>query len=239
MQTKTHYQLLGISPTADEAEIRRAYDVRMQQLAGSGSVQLEAVRKAHAVLADPIRRAVYDASLRNQDQGMTPPPEPVARREGAGQRWLMVLAGVALLGAGLFWLSQRPKSAPKPALPTATEPAIVVDGVAATPDEIAEANASIETRRNGLAQQKWSERTRLENRKSQLGTELAVMMMDGQRLPPDADQASIDYVERKRAALEHEIAWLKARLEEIDHVELPMAAKGELAPAKEYTPPSE
>lgn len=237
MQTKTHYQLLGISPTADEAEIRRAYDVRMQQLAGSGSVQQEAVRKAHAVLADPIRRAVYDASLRNQDQGMTPPPAPVARREGAGQRWLMVLAGVALLGAGLFWLSQRPKPAAKPALPVASEPAIVVDGIAATPDEIAEANASIESAHNGLWQRKWAERTDVEDRLSQLQREMDIARLEGQRSSVEEDADAREAAERQQAAWEHEQEWLKARLEAINASELAMAKQGTLAPIQRYTPP--
>jgi hypothetical protein len=74
----THYDRLGVSPTATASELRAAYYRRARELhpdtVGSGGparprppaggVDMAAVNEAWRVLSDPGRRALYDASLR-------------------------------------------------------------------------------------------------------------------------------------------------------------------------------
>jgi curved DNA-binding protein CbpA len=65
---ETHYQRLGVAPTAAAADIKAAY----RELArlnhpdltnGSGSDDMAAVNEAWRVLGDPERRRAYDATL--------------------------------------------------------------------------------------------------------------------------------------------------------------------------------
>ncbi len=65
---ETHYQRLGVSPTAAAADIKAAYRelarLNHPDLAnGSGSADMAAVNEAWRVLGDPERRAAYDATL--------------------------------------------------------------------------------------------------------------------------------------------------------------------------------
>jgi molecular chaperone DnaJ len=73
----THYDTLGVQPSASEGEIRdayrrlaREYHPDRQASAGSaaGSDSMPAINEAYRVLNDPARRAVYDASLRPSAQ---------------------------------------------------------------------------------------------------------------------------------------------------------------------------
>ena len=62
----THYQTLAIAPTASADEIRAAY--RKAASAAhpdkGGTVEsMQAVNSAYAVLSDPQKRQVYDATL--------------------------------------------------------------------------------------------------------------------------------------------------------------------------------
>jgi DnaJ domain len=62
----THYQRLGVAPTATDAEIRAAYRTRARAShpdhAGSTG-DMAAVNEAWRVLGDPARRAAYDRAL--------------------------------------------------------------------------------------------------------------------------------------------------------------------------------
>ena len=67
------YEVLGIAPTADRAEVARAYRRRLREVhpdtarAASGSAattasaELRAIQQAYLVLRDPVLRARYDA----------------------------------------------------------------------------------------------------------------------------------------------------------------------------------
>jgi hypothetical protein len=67
MAPVTHYDVLGVTPSADPAEIRRAYVGLARRLhpdaAGGDPDAMVAVNEAWAVLGDPETRARYDAGL--------------------------------------------------------------------------------------------------------------------------------------------------------------------------------
>ena len=67
-RVETHYQRLGVAPTAAAADIKAAYRelarLNHPDLAnGSGSADMAAVNEAWRVLGDPERRRAYDATL--------------------------------------------------------------------------------------------------------------------------------------------------------------------------------
>jgi DnaJ-class molecular chaperone len=96
------YELLGVDPTVDEAELARAYRRRLRELhpdtrasatdpATFGAsnpaepVDLTAVQVAYQILRDPGRRAQYDAEREARPaaarpRGTTGSTTPVARR---------------------------------------------------------------------------------------------------------------------------------------------------------------
>jgi molecular chaperone DnaJ len=82
----THYDILGVAPDADVAEIREAYrrlarehhpDRAASSSAAGGGHSMPVINEAYRVLNDPARRAVYDAGLRG-----SPRPESAARPRG-------------------------------------------------------------------------------------------------------------------------------------------------------------
>jgi curved DNA-binding protein CbpA len=69
MVTRDHYLVLGVSRTAPQPEIRSAYKLRALERhpdhAGPGGAgEFQRLADAYRVLADPVRRAAYDAELR-------------------------------------------------------------------------------------------------------------------------------------------------------------------------------
>ncbi|NLA34330.1 MAG: J domain-containing protein [Actinobacteria bacterium] len=89
----THYEVLGVDPTASDAEIRRAYLEAARRshpdVAGdAGEERMRQINEAWATLSDPEARALYDhirplspgeqerfaAGDRNGWSGPTPPP---------------------------------------------------------------------------------------------------------------------------------------------------------------------
>ena len=93
MSGRTHYDVLGVAPSATAEQIREAYrrlarEHHPDRTATSGSavgaVSMPAINEAYRVLNDPARRAVYDASLRGGTQrGPAAPPAASADRSAA------------------------------------------------------------------------------------------------------------------------------------------------------------
>lgn len=64
----THYERLGVDPTASPEQLRAAYRALARRLhpdarGGSPSPAMAELNEAWRVLSDPARRAAYDASL--------------------------------------------------------------------------------------------------------------------------------------------------------------------------------
>ena len=84
---KTHYQRLGVSPTAEAADIKAAYRELARRnhpdlVNGSGGADMASVNEAWRVLGDPERRRAYDAALeaaRRPAEPVRPPPARPAR----------------------------------------------------------------------------------------------------------------------------------------------------------------
>ena len=74
----THYDVLGLTPAADDAEIRRTYLELARMLhpdAGGGDPDAMVVlNEAWAVLGDPEARARYDASLTGESRSFVHRP---------------------------------------------------------------------------------------------------------------------------------------------------------------------
>ena len=87
MPRLTHYEILGVAPSADVTEIRDAYRRLAREhhpdraaATGSNDASMPAINEAYRVLNDQARRAVYDAGLR----GTTSVREPAAPTNGPG-----------------------------------------------------------------------------------------------------------------------------------------------------------
>lgn len=102
MSEPTHYQVLGVRPSAKPEAIRRAWSRRTAK-AGPGSSELARLNDAAEVFLDPDARRRYDAELvpvtepsaadEPGEPGSTAPPRDSVR---PGRR-VALLAGVALL----------------------------------------------------------------------------------------------------------------------------------------------
>jgi curved DNA-binding protein CbpA len=70
----THYEVLGVAPSASAAEIKRAYRRQARQhhpdVAGNGDAAMRALNRAWETLGDPARRRAYDRTL---GVGLVPP----------------------------------------------------------------------------------------------------------------------------------------------------------------------
>jgi molecular chaperone DnaJ len=82
----THYDILGVAPSADVVAIRDAYrrlarehhpDRAASSDRAGADVDMPAINEAYRVLSDPARRAVYDAAVRGartSERGPGAPP---------------------------------------------------------------------------------------------------------------------------------------------------------------------
>ena len=95
MSGPTHYDVLGVAPSASVHQIREAYrrlarehhpDRSATNGRTGGDVSMPAINEAYRVLNDPARRAVYDASLRGATPRgpAAPPPESTAQATATG-----------------------------------------------------------------------------------------------------------------------------------------------------------
>jgi molecular chaperone DnaJ len=131
----THYQRLGVAPDASAATIREAYRRLARQHhpdASAGDADsMSRINEAYRVLADPARRAVYDASLRGGSTrggatGSAAPPsaDPATTSdplvplrpafEGVRIPWKLVFTVAALGVIGVLVLSQFAEAPPPP-----------------------------------------------------------------------------------------------------------------------------
>jgi hypothetical protein len=76
----THYDVLGVAPSAPVAEVRRAYVALARQhhpdRLGGDAATMRAINEAWTVLSDPGRRARYDQSMGTGPVPPTAPPAP-------------------------------------------------------------------------------------------------------------------------------------------------------------------
>lgn len=121
----THYERLGVSPTATADELRAAYRALARRLhpdvGGGDAERMAAVNEAWAVLSDPRRRAGYDATLRtdavaaptstatwtvhdDSDLGdlMSPGEAQAARRLGCALGFTAILVAAILLALFIY-----------------------------------------------------------------------------------------------------------------------------------------
>src|SRR5665647_860133 len=77
---RTHYEILGVEQTASEAELGTAYRRLLRQAhpdMGGSSAILDLVNEAYDALKDPVKRAQYDATLRqgtSKDESVSTAP---------------------------------------------------------------------------------------------------------------------------------------------------------------------
>jgi hypothetical protein len=108
----THYDVLGVSPSASAAEVRRAYVALARQhhpdRPGGDAATMRAVNEAWTVLGDPTSRARYDRSVGGAP---TPRPPAAARVRTDDEELLADLADDTPLGNRIVlprWLSLVP-----------------------------------------------------------------------------------------------------------------------------------
>lgn len=98
----THYEVLGVAPTASEEDVRHAYR-RLAKTAHPDAhgdpARFTRLTEAYDVLSDPARRAVYDRDLRRPVVAAAAPPVPRRRygRYVAAGLVLAIVGGVVAL----------------------------------------------------------------------------------------------------------------------------------------------
>jgi hypothetical protein len=125
----SHYDQLGVTTDASEAEIRAAYRRLARahhpdRRGGASAERMSAINAAYRVLRDPARRAVYDASLREPVEvaagrvdDADPPPvrrfDPLARyHQRPRYPWRPMLV-LAVVGTVLVFATSALRSDPQ------------------------------------------------------------------------------------------------------------------------------
>ena len=175
-QALTHYHDLGLRPTASSEEIREAYlnlvrvlhpdlqrDLAMKRYAES---QMQRVSRAYAVLSDPERRRLYDASL--APNGVEQSEEPAALKRTKG-RWRaralitigwLICAFAGVVGIGWYFSQQAAEpSGPTqvnaaPMSPATNTRAPAAPNPAPPAADAADTNSDLDTLRSELASAK-------------------------------------------------------------------------------------
>lgn len=78
----SHYEVLGVGPSADETALHEAYLALARRhhpdRAGGDASRMQVINEAWATLGDPVRRARYDRSLAGGTTTAPRPTGPVA-----------------------------------------------------------------------------------------------------------------------------------------------------------------
>lgn len=128
-ETRTHYEVLGVDPDADEQAIKKAYRKAARKLhpdmnGGKHLPEYLLVEEAYRILSDPLARRDYDAELRGEPTASTSPvddgpvytappdwePAPDRKVRYFNPRpapvWVTLLAVLAMLAGGYMnWLA--------------------------------------------------------------------------------------------------------------------------------------
>ena len=107
------YEILGVSPQAEDIVIRAAYRALAQRhhpdkcsdAKEAAAMRMRAIQEAYEVLSDPVRKVAYDASLCTQDDRPYFPstgPHSIANLEA--QSWEILLRLHPDLGTNLHKL---------------------------------------------------------------------------------------------------------------------------------------
>ena len=92
MSGPTHYDTLGVPPSATDAQIREEYrrlarahhPDRASSAPAASTLSMPEINEAYRVLGDPARRAVYDASLRSGSSASSPGRSPAGTPNDRG-----------------------------------------------------------------------------------------------------------------------------------------------------------
>lgn len=126
-----HYERLGLSPDAGDAEIARAFATAMSPLMPRSVRDIVEIGVAFETLRDPARRRAYDESI-------APLPEPVREPEIEPERGAMfprdgwpIIASARIRSAGLPPVESLRRPPPDP------EPELRIERKAALPEPVA------------------------------------------------------------------------------------------------------
>ena len=106
----TYYDILEVSPQAEDIVIRAAYRALAQRYhpdkssepKESAELRMRAIQEAYEVLSDPVRRVAYDASLSGDDhQPYFPSTGPHSIANLEAQAWEILLRLHPDLGSNL------------------------------------------------------------------------------------------------------------------------------------------
>jgi DnaJ-class molecular chaperone len=116
---RTFYQMIGVSPAADQATIAAAFAQAMERLNGEikrggagAATELQLVRDGYQILSDPDRRAKYDAKLAADEAGVEVtffPDTPAAQRKLGMQSVVFALLATTFCGV-VYWQMTRKMS---------------------------------------------------------------------------------------------------------------------------------
>jgi DnaJ-class molecular chaperone len=107
---QSFYEILGVSPQAEDIVIRAAYRALAQRYhpdkssdaKEAAAMRMRAIQEAYEVLADPVRRVAYDASLSaGDDQPYFPSTGPHSIANLEAQSWEILLRLHPDLGSNL------------------------------------------------------------------------------------------------------------------------------------------